>query len=341
MTTTTAEKIHLSPNTGRWESCGAEKGSCPFKGTAHITEPGQVKKMLDLQKEMDGIAKAAAAAQSAKSNPFILPKTHKYTVPSYEANPNSSSPTGKLGSKYVAGEDIASIKKRFVADVKEAQTKGYLPKGLDINTTIDRTGWTPKLVVDIRGAKDSDIYAVEKDQYGHIQKTPEAKEVEARIELLANAYRRDDSNFYEETYSTNIYTRVSVEDERARTWREDEAAREKRANAGRKQRPILIDNIKAAATPEAYFENFPFTGETKDSLREFTVLPGTQFVALKWNRPQLGGGFKAQYELYDLSPVQVPAGVSLEQAISQTKFATISSRYTKVWPEKPARRTRR
>lgn len=199
-----------------------------------------------------------ANVQPSSDNPFQLAENHTYEEALYhEENPGMYSAV--VGSKYESGKYLSSaeLTKSIRNDLKEAQSKGYLPKALKFSVTKEDFSGGRSVSISIRGMDNKSIYGkdiqTKAELNQHFQdsnsvsdsQSKNTNEIMERVKGIADAYNNQSIHSEIDYFSTSYYSRVKIEDKFDREWREDQSTRKKAMVSAKGVEKIVSSSLKS------------------------------------------------------------------------------------------------
>lgn len=159
-----------------------------------------------------------------------------YQPPLAVHQPGYQDGTLTTGGKYTGYRNASEICKDIRADLKAATEANYLPAGLKYSVTNDKYSGGQSIRVIVQGITDEDrTDPTELDHRGNHAQLKEAKELQARVEAIANAYNRTDLGNNADYANVAYWSHTKIETDRDRQFREDEAARRRNARDAKNQ----------------------------------------------------------------------------------------------------------
>ncbi|MGK3708557.1 hypothetical protein [Arthrobacter sp. IK3] len=129
------------------------------------------------------------------------------------------------GEKHDPYRDITAVAADIRTELKEAAAGNYLPAGLTYSVRTSRFSGGQSVDITVRGVPDED--RLDPDKYDETYKIygwrDEAEELRKRVEEIANAYNRVDTDTQADYFNYSYYAHVTLEDDRMRELREHEA----------------------------------------------------------------------------------------------------------------------
>ena len=175
----------------------------------------------------NGASANDAARHAARANADAHPggKTDPdYIPPGAKLEPGYGQGTLSTGSNFEGFLDATEVAARVRAELKRAQAANYLPAGVTFSVTRDKYSGGQSVNVVVRGIPDSDrLDPVEKNQWNEPIECPEALELVNRVDSITNAWNRQDTDSSSDYYNVAYSSRVSIETDRGREFREAEA----------------------------------------------------------------------------------------------------------------------
>ncbi|MET4144262.1 hypothetical protein [Arthrobacter sp. UYCo732] len=178
------------------------------------------------------IVAEAAAADTAAHPGGTLKGDYRPPLATHQAGYEQGTLT--TGQKYTGYRNATDICKDIRADLKKATEANYLPAGLKYSVTNDKYSGGQSIHVSVQGVSDSDrIDHTNLNHRGDYAELKEAEELQERVEAITNAYNRTDLGNNADYANVAYWGRAEIETDRARQFREDEAARRKAARDAR------------------------------------------------------------------------------------------------------------
>lgn len=190
--------------------------------SASVAEGGSVEEAVMAAAEAN-----AAAHPGGKTDPG-------YTPPGGRVEPGYGQGTLQTGSNFEGFLDATEVASRVRAELKKAQAANYLPAGVSFSVTRDKYAGGQSVNVEVRGIPDADrLDPVEKNDWNDPVDCPEANELHDRVDSITNAWNRQDRDSSSDFHNVAYSSRVSIETDRGREFREQEAAAQRARRAAK------------------------------------------------------------------------------------------------------------
>ncbi|MCC3292524.1 hypothetical protein [Arthrobacter sp. zg-Y1110] len=148
-----------------------------------------------------------------------------YTPPGATVQQGYQQGVLETGGKYDRYRDVAAVAVDVRSELKAATQGNYLPKGLTYSVRTSKFAGGQSLDITVQGLTDED--RLDPEDYDEVYRLygekPEAKELRKRVEEIANAYNRSDVDMQSDYFNVTYYAHVTLEDDRSREIREQEA----------------------------------------------------------------------------------------------------------------------
>jgi hypothetical protein len=169
------------------------------KLTRHILDNRDSEEIGD---EIDRLAQQNAQAAGIQFDPTYRP-------PGARRTPGYSQGGAVVGEHYTGHMDITAVNKLARAEYKRAQDAGWLPPGLNISVRGRKFAGGQAMDVTIKGLTEDEIH--ETDHNGERTWTPQARELRDRLETIADAWNRNDTDSQIDYFDVEYYSHVNLD----------------------------------------------------------------------------------------------------------------------------------
>ncbi|WP_375000188.1 hypothetical protein [Aeromicrobium sp. CTD01-1L150] len=155
-----------------------------------------------------------------------IPAVDDYTPPA-QHRVDGHGPQPTKGEHHPGGHvNVTDVAKNVRQEIKTAKAAGHLPDHLDYRVTTDKFAGGQSLDVTVCGLDDTQVREP-KNNNGFTPLTAEARELDSRVQGIADAWNRQDIDSMTDYFNVSYYSHVELESERSRAFREAEAERRK------------------------------------------------------------------------------------------------------------------